>query len=151
MGNLRRSTLRCQLSVRLRLPQQRAFERRILFVCRKTRLRARSRYSASIFMPVIMTASGAQAQPLLHRCGDRVVAGPTPKHCTFFLELGNFVGTSKLSVRSGVRYTREQAHERTYLSRRSRRRSSGGSFLLRPSLRPWKCRWKISRQQPEMM
>src|SRR6478609_5396832 len=94
------------------------------------------------------TASTRAAENESERPGDQGHAQATPRHCTFFLELGNFAGTSKLSVRSGAG-TREQANERTYLSRRSCRCDSGSSFLLRPSLRTWKCRWKISRQQPE--
>jgi hypothetical protein len=44
------------------------FERRILFVCRKTfEAKGTLKILGKHFMPVIMTASGAQAQPLLNR------------------------------------------------------------------------------------
>jgi hypothetical protein len=47
------------------------------------------------------TAPTRAAEKKSARPGDQGHAQATPRHCTFFLEMGNFAGTSKLLVRSG--------------------------------------------------
>jgi hypothetical protein len=54
---------------------------------------------------------------------------------------GNFATSDSLSIEQWRR-TCGGKHARSYLSRRLDRCDSGDSVLLRPSLAPWRCRWK---------
>jgi hypothetical protein len=49
----------------------------------------------------LQNTASTRAAEKIRKAGDQGHAQATPRHCTFFLEMGNFAGTSKLSVRSG--------------------------------------------------
>jgi hypothetical protein len=110
-----------------------------------------SRYSLSALPPAILDSIGVRQRARVRKQAagrpDRaeVIRIKTQYHACDFAPVRTFVcassvgGTLQVTVDcppNGAGY-KEEAHERTYLSRRPHRRYFGGLVVLRPSVTPW--------------